>query len=480
MIRFLGASPASSTMHQTLRLMCYQLILCLDFRRMHEPATMKSNENTVDFFYSLLKQFASSYELSSSSASASCARIVIYLDGLDLLEGRDTDCLAAQLSWLRTPLPAGTRLIISTCSEAATASSMCFGLVDALSARIRLSPSKLASPQNALSMLTHGRISSNLLQNKQSMFTSNLLAPYSEVGHSSSKDLIFAKDDSLLQKTTNKEKIQKSNLKLKYDSFTNHLVPVLIRHGSKQSDTDSEVQDVRRSSYSSNDYNLQRLRSKFENKQTTETGVVPSHRFNKTDFQSKSTPSIIDTALGHDSGQLPLTSHCYPSVTKQRFLAPLSVTDNYLDAETRFLAPLQKSVLLPCHQYQEHSKHELQFREHPLLLHMEPLKPEECLNILEEHLTALGRTLQPDQWQLVANVFQKLSFPIFISVVKCQVFFVSIYSEAWDNAGIDKGHLRFAIGESINSTIWLLNWNSAERCTTQVQSEENEQAIALV
>ncbi|KAA3680577.1 uncharacterized protein DEA37_0012310 [Paragonimus westermani] len=111
-VRFLGTSPGTSTLRQTLKYMCRQLATSLsalaeektvEIAEDMDPEairTMDDFQQVVNIFYSLLRCYSNMGRW-----------VVIFLDAIDQLDPADG---AYNLSWLRSPLPNNVRLIIST------------------------------------------------------------------------------------------------------------------------------------------------------------------------------------------------------------------------------------------------------------------------------------------------------------------------------------------------------------------------------
>ncbi|KAF5403833.1 hypothetical protein PHET_02801 [Paragonimus heterotremus] len=139
-VRFLGTSPGTSTLRQTIKYMCRQLatsIAGLAEEKIVEIAedmdpeairTMDDFQQVVNTFYSLLRCYSNMGRW-----------VVIFLDAIDQLDPADG---AYNLSWLRSPLPNNVRLIISTLPEVG-------GILDAFRVMYPEGPAKRKLSGNA-------------------------------------------------------------------------------------------------------------------------------------------------------------------------------------------------------------------------------------------------------------------------------------------------------------------------------------------
>ncbi|TPP58913.1 hypothetical protein FGIG_08899 [Fasciola gigantica] len=106
MVRFLGTSPGTSSIRQSLKYLSRQLCSCLSQDSATEefdPEIIRSLDDfqqVITTFYSLLEQCASRKRW-----------VLIFLDAIDQLTPSDG---AYSLGWIRTPLPANVRIVIST------------------------------------------------------------------------------------------------------------------------------------------------------------------------------------------------------------------------------------------------------------------------------------------------------------------------------------------------------------------------------
>uniref|UniRef100_A0A1I8HSJ9 NACHT domain-containing protein n=1 Tax=Macrostomum lignano TaxID=282301 RepID=A0A1I8HSJ9_9PLAT len=98
LLRFLGTSPSTSSIRQTVKQLCQQLAVFLGSTEAQQVAGMDSFQELVSTFYDFLQQLGKS------------RRVIIVLDSLDQLDASD---YAYQLTWLRSELPPGCKMILS-------------------------------------------------------------------------------------------------------------------------------------------------------------------------------------------------------------------------------------------------------------------------------------------------------------------------------------------------------------------------------
>lgn len=116
-LRFLGTSPATSSISQTLKSVCCQLAVFLSDHEVEQCRSLEDFKTIVNTFYDLLEQLGKQPR-----------RVCIFLDSLDQL---DSSSGAFHLTWLRTQLPANIKFVVSTLPDM-------HGILDRLRAKLLL------------------------------------------------------------------------------------------------------------------------------------------------------------------------------------------------------------------------------------------------------------------------------------------------------------------------------------------------------
>ncbi|CAL8080693.1 unnamed protein product [Calicophoron daubneyi] len=110
-VRFLGTTPGTSSLRQTLKYVCRQLASCLGsglrgeggeavtYLEEESIRALEDFQNVLNTFYDLLKQLSSQDRW-----------VLIFLDAIDQLDPSNG---AYSLGWIRTPLPPKVRMVIS-------------------------------------------------------------------------------------------------------------------------------------------------------------------------------------------------------------------------------------------------------------------------------------------------------------------------------------------------------------------------------
>ena len=114
-LRFLGTSPATSSISQTMKSICCQLAVFVDDHKMEHCRNLEDFKTIVSTFYELLEQ-----------VGRQPRRVCMFLDSLDQL---DSSSGAFHLTWLRTELPPNIKLVVSTLPDM-------YGLLDTLRAKL--------------------------------------------------------------------------------------------------------------------------------------------------------------------------------------------------------------------------------------------------------------------------------------------------------------------------------------------------------
>uniref|UniRef100_A0A1I8GCU2 AAA domain-containing protein n=1 Tax=Macrostomum lignano TaxID=282301 RepID=A0A1I8GCU2_9PLAT len=109
LVRFLGTSPATSSIRQTLRSLCEQMVV---FMGQSESEMLQY----VDDFRELVEAF---YQIAETLAQQG-RRILIFLDSVDQLDSSDG---AYTMNWMRNELPENVKLVLSTLPDM-------FGILD--------------------------------------------------------------------------------------------------------------------------------------------------------------------------------------------------------------------------------------------------------------------------------------------------------------------------------------------------------------
>lgn len=99
MIRFLGTTPATSSISQTMRMLCRQLAFFGNESDRDLCRTTEDLKGLSDLFYDLLTRLGA------------FRRVVVFIDSVDQL---DSSSGAYHLTWLRTELPENVKLVLST------------------------------------------------------------------------------------------------------------------------------------------------------------------------------------------------------------------------------------------------------------------------------------------------------------------------------------------------------------------------------
>nr|VZI26146.1 unnamed protein product [Spirometra erinaceieuropaei] len=111
-VRFLGTSPLNSSIVQTLKCVCKQLmqiLISMEFEYELTPritaalqleSLLNECQTVINLFYELLAELSTRNQW-----------VVIFLDAIDQLDPSDA---AYQVNWLRSPLPAKVRFVVST------------------------------------------------------------------------------------------------------------------------------------------------------------------------------------------------------------------------------------------------------------------------------------------------------------------------------------------------------------------------------
>lgn len=99
-LRFLGTSPATSSISQTMKSVCYQLAVFAGDHEVEQCRSLEDFKAIVFMFYELL-----------AIIGKQPRRVCIFLDSLDQL---DSSSGAFHLTWLHTTLPANIKLVVST------------------------------------------------------------------------------------------------------------------------------------------------------------------------------------------------------------------------------------------------------------------------------------------------------------------------------------------------------------------------------
>ncbi|KAL3313323.1 NACHT domain- and WD repeat-containing protein 1 [Cichlidogyrus casuarinus] len=106
-IRFLGTSPMSSNIRQTIKNACCQLAYTLESTSYYLPEFDPNHIKNLDDYQEIVNLF---YVI-LNRCSASGRFVLIFFDSIDQLDSSDG---AYFLSWLQTPLPPLVRLVVST------------------------------------------------------------------------------------------------------------------------------------------------------------------------------------------------------------------------------------------------------------------------------------------------------------------------------------------------------------------------------
>ena len=114
-LRFLGTSPATSSISQALTSICSQLAIFLGENEVEQCRSFEDFKTIVMTFYAFLEQL-----------SKEPRRVCVFLDSLDQL---DDSSGAFHLTWLRTQLPANIKLVVSTLPDM-------HGILDRLRAKL--------------------------------------------------------------------------------------------------------------------------------------------------------------------------------------------------------------------------------------------------------------------------------------------------------------------------------------------------------
>uniref|UniRef100_A0A1I8JC45 NACHT domain-containing protein n=1 Tax=Macrostomum lignano TaxID=282301 RepID=A0A1I8JC45_9PLAT len=109
LVRFLGTSPATSSIRQTLKSLCEQMVV---FMGQSESEMLQY----VDDFRELVEAF---YQIAETLAQQG-RRILIFLDSVDQLDSSDG---AYTMNWMRNELPENVKLVLSTLPDM-------FGILD--------------------------------------------------------------------------------------------------------------------------------------------------------------------------------------------------------------------------------------------------------------------------------------------------------------------------------------------------------------
>ena len=99
LIRFLGTSPATSSIQQTLKVLCRQLATFGNEDDEVHAAQTDEFKELVKTFYNLLDRLGK------------FRRVVVFLDSVDQLDSTDG---AYHLTWLRSKLPHNVKFVVST------------------------------------------------------------------------------------------------------------------------------------------------------------------------------------------------------------------------------------------------------------------------------------------------------------------------------------------------------------------------------
>lgn len=98
-VRFLGTTPATSSISQTMRMLCRQLAFFGNEADRELCRTTEDLKGLSDLFYELLARLGA------------FRRVVLFIDSVDQL---DSSSGAYHLTWLRTALPERVKLVLST------------------------------------------------------------------------------------------------------------------------------------------------------------------------------------------------------------------------------------------------------------------------------------------------------------------------------------------------------------------------------
>uniref|UniRef100_A0A1I8HIM4 NACHT domain-containing protein n=1 Tax=Macrostomum lignano TaxID=282301 RepID=A0A1I8HIM4_9PLAT len=99
LLRFLGTSPGTSSIRQTLKYLCRQLAVFGNEDDQEKCESLDDFKEILNTFYSMLERMGQ------------FRRILVFLDSVDQLDSSDG---AYHLTWVRTPLPANVKMVVST------------------------------------------------------------------------------------------------------------------------------------------------------------------------------------------------------------------------------------------------------------------------------------------------------------------------------------------------------------------------------